>query len=242
MSVFKNLKSLFVIEEEAEAPKRAAAPTPKAAASSTAPQAKAVSTPPQRAHSPKGSATPDPKFLNVLLEAMEAHNLEGFDYLEFKLSVQSLADLPMDDATRFQSAYAMAKTLGATPEIIQETAKHYMKVLAKEEQKFEGALDLQVQDKVRAGHQEIGAMEATVQDKVQQIAALQAQIQKLEADIATKKEEVATAQAKIEDTKAAFMAAYAHINDQIKDDLAKVEQYLLGKGSSSNTPPPTTQA
>lgn len=240
MSVFKNLKSLFIVEEGDTAPTPSAPATPPKSPSTK----KVVAARPQRAtspeqeantegssaHSPKGNM-PDPKFVEVLLTAMEANNLEGFDYLEFKLSVQSLEHLPMDDATRFQSAYAMAKTLGATPEKIEASAEHYMKVLAKEEKKFENALDVQVQEKVGAGNEAVKGMEAAVQQKNQQIAALQAQIQQLEADIAAKKDEVAAAQAKINDTKAQFVAAYTYLNDQIADDLEKVKRFLPG-----NTP------
>lgn len=237
MSVLKNLKSLFIIEESDDAsstskskPAATTKPTSRASASQGKQRAAvtsgSTSRKGSRPDSPKG--TPDEKFVSVLLEAMEANNLEGFDYLEFKLSVQSLADLPMDDATRFQSAYAMAKTMGATPSKIKETAQHYMKVLSKEERKFEAALDMQIQEKVEAGEAAVKGMEATALEKTQQIAALQAEIQRLNADIAAKQAEIASSKGKIQDTKAQFEAAYQHILGQIESDMEKVDRFLLG--------------
>ena len=69
------------------------------------------------------------KFTEVLFSAMERDNQEGFDYLEFKQSLRSLEKMPMDEATRYQSALAMAKTLGANPVLLQQSAAHYLNVL-----------------------------------------------------------------------------------------------------------------
>ena len=71
---------------------------------------------------------------------MEKANIEGFDYLEYKQSLKSLAKMPMDERTRFQSAYAMAQTMGASVGHLIKTAQHYIDILAAEEKKFETAL------------------------------------------------------------------------------------------------------
>ena len=40
--------------------------------------------------------------------------------------------MPMDEQTRFQSAFAMAQTLGATTEHLMHSANHYLEILKKE--------------------------------------------------------------------------------------------------------------
>ena len=109
--MLKALKSLFIIEEEDSKSKSTSKTKSK-----QAPKAKpATNTVSSIKESTKGRAGKvDSKFMNVLLKAMDNNNLEGFDYLEFKQSLKSLEKMPMDEATRYQSAFAMAKTMGAS--------------------------------------------------------------------------------------------------------------------------------
>ncbi|MEL6925050.1 MAG: hypothetical protein AAFO94_13455, partial [Bacteroidota bacterium] len=133
--MLKKLKSLFIIEEEESAPKS----SPKketVAAEKTAPEAP-VATPVTQAAGPGKVSN---KFLQVLLSAMNKANLEGFDYLEYKQSLKSLEKMPMDEKTRYISAFAAAQTMGATPDKLVQAANHYLKVLAQEDKKFEQAL------------------------------------------------------------------------------------------------------
>src|SRR5688500_17301511 len=131
--MFKKLKSLFVIEEgdvvpegksqtlSSEGPKKQASPATRPVFTSDKNLTGHVQN----------------KFLEVLFGALESNNQEGFDYLEFKDFLRSLANVPMDDATRFKSAFATAQTMGATKEKILSTARVYMDVLSKEEIKFQ---------------------------------------------------------------------------------------------------------
>ena len=79
------------------------------------------------------------KFTKILLEAIEKYNEEGFDYLEYKNGIRSLAKMDMDEATRFKSAFAMAQTMGAESGLLIKSAEHYLQVLGKERDKFESA-------------------------------------------------------------------------------------------------------
>ena len=136
MSEFlKKFKSVFVLEDEAAADQSAAkgsqhpaemsAPPPKSAASASVAE-------PER-------GTVSNKFVEVLAAALEKNNQQGFDYFEFRQALRNLAKMPMDEATRFHSAYAMAQTMGVTPEKLVESAKFYLDVLAKEQAKFSEA-------------------------------------------------------------------------------------------------------
>ena len=110
--MLKKLKSLFFVEDESAAAAQGKSTSSEEKATPEANQSsvkKEVSS--NKMSNP--AAVPSKKFIDVLLKAIEANNLEGFDYLEFKQSLQSLTKVEMDEVTRYQSALAMAKTMGA---------------------------------------------------------------------------------------------------------------------------------
>ncbi|RMF00990.1 MAG: hypothetical protein D6772_05520, partial [Bacteroidetes bacterium] len=151
--MLKNLKSLFIVEEEDNEPVKKQASTKGSGQSEAAPTVSRNSSPAKAQPSSRpGKVTT--KFTDILLSAMESANLDGFDYLEYKKSLQSLQKMNMDEGTAYQSAFAMASTMGATPARLVETAEHYLKVLRTEEQKFQAALAKQQQAKIDAQRKE----------------------------------------------------------------------------------------
>ncbi|MCB0662113.1 MAG: hypothetical protein KDC24_05200, partial [Saprospiraceae bacterium] len=88
--MFKNLKSLFIIDEDDQGKGKKPAEDNSATAEEKIKQVQEeidTKTPAGKAH---------PKFTEILFQAMENNNLEGFDYLEYKKSLQSLAKMPME--------------------------------------------------------------------------------------------------------------------------------------------------
>lgn len=166
------------------------------------------------------------KFTGVLMKAMEAANLEGFDYLEFKQSLKSLEAMPMDEATRYKSAFAMASTMGVSAQKLIATAGHYMKVLQQEEQKFEQALAGQVQSRVGERQQQIQSLDRLVQEKEAKIKQLQAEIEQHRQQAEKLRHEVGSAQGKVETTKNNFIASYNNVVRQIQNDVERMKQYL----------------
>lgn len=219
-SVFKNIKSLFVIEEEPGAQKPEAK-TPAAPEKQEDPA-------PQNAERPRQAAAGKvtQQFTEVLFNAMEANNLEGFDYLEFKQSLRSLEKMPMDEATRFRSAFAMAQTMGATPDKLVQAAQHYINVLKEEERKFQEALATQQDKQIGAKARQIKDLESVIQNKAGQIKKLTQEIEQHRAEQAQLKQDVADASEKVGATKNNFMASFSAVTQQITDDMEKMKQFL----------------
>ncbi len=221
------LKSLFIVEDgDDKSPKPKAkgkaAPAQKPEAQKPLKATVKVDTSPV----PKGEGKPSEKFVNRLLGAIEEANLEGFDYLEYKQSLQSIDDMKMDEATMFKSSLAMAKTMGGTPEKLISSANHYLKVLGAEEKKFQDALVNQQQRVVTGRQESISKLEASITTKEKQIEQLTAEIAKNKELLAQAKSSVDTDVAKIQATKVGFYAAYHIVVDQIKDDVAKMQKYF----------------
>lgn len=221
--MFKNLKSLFIEEVEESGKKK---PAPKAAKGN----APATNTPPAKAKIPE-TKSGDPgqvtrKFMEILLKAMEANNLDGFDYLEYKQSLKSLEKMPMDEQTRFQSAFAMAQTMGATPAKLIQTAEHYISVLQNEEKKFEDALTHQRSKQIGSKQQQINKLEENIKLKAEKIKKLTQEIEADQKKAEALKTEIKDASQKVDSTKNNFIASYNALIEKISSDIEKMSKFL----------------
>lgn len=226
--MFKNLKSLFVIEEEDPAEQQTEAPAVKPSTkSSPPPKTEGPAAGPTVSESKAG----DPgkvtqQFTNVLFKAMNQNNLDGFDYLEYKQSLNSLKKMPMDEPTRYQSAFAMAQTMGATPAGLLQTAQHYVDVLKQEEQKFDQAVSKQQQLQIGSKEQAINKLEETIKAKAEQIKRLTQEIEQHQKEREQLTSEIKEAVVKVESTRNDFIASYNNLVSQIHEDMENIKKYL----------------
>jgi SMC interacting uncharacterized protein involved in chromosome segregation len=131
----------------------------------------------------------------------------------------------MDEATKYSSAVAMAKTMGASSESINQSANHYLSVLKSEEEKFKKALLAQKQKVDQDKTSGLQKMKNAIASKEQRIKEIQAEIEtdknKLEQKISTIKK----SDAKIQTTHDQFSHAYSIIVDQIVSDVNNINKY-----------------
>jgi|SRR5687768_5566131 len=220
--MFKKLKSLFVIEEGDPAPegKKLVQESGQVNKKDAVP----FQTPVPMTSDGKGQV--QDKFLEVLFGALQSSNQEGFDYLEFKDFLRSLANVPMDDSTRFKSAFATAQTMGATKDKILSSARTYMELLAKEENKFQEALNGQRDKNLTGKHNEIKKLEQVIQEKQAQIEQLKADLENHRKQIGSLENEINTASEKLGQTANDFAATYQALLVQIQNDVKNIETHL----------------
>jgi chromosome segregation ATPase len=219
MRVLKNLKSLFIVEATEGSPPEGVQPE-KTAQAPVREEANHAPAPPVV---PSG---PDERFLSVLLSALEEHNVDGFDYLEYRESLRSLQSVPMDEATRFRSAYAMAQTLKADLTHLLRSGRVYLNVLDQEQKNFSEALE-------KRETIEIGGRQARMADLDQEVQRMQAEIEKLMAGITRARQEKETIEAELlasqqrmQETRDRFQASFGYLSGEIREDLQKMEQYI----------------
>lgn len=226
--MFDKLKKLFVIEDESKESKDKTNENTEAveapATSAPAEEVAEVEATVAEYNTPSGKA--DPKFINILLKAIEKNNLEGFDYLEYKSSLQGLDNMDMDEETRYKSAFVMAKTMGVTPAKLMQSAKHYVGILNNEEKKFLDALKNQRAKQVTGKEDELKQLKAEVERKKKRIAELQKEIEQTEKQYNTVKGSINKNAAKVEATNDAFMNAYKIVLGQIMTDVDNMKKYL----------------
>lgn len=211
--MLKKIKSIFIVDDEESAPK----PRPDS--------------PPSPPVGPQPTTTRaqgqvNEKFMEVLTQAVNNSNQPGFDYLEFRQALQNLANMPMDEKTRLQSAYALAQTMGVTAQGLIESARYYLSVLQAEQQKFN---DAHAQQRARM----IGSREAEAQRLHAENEHKQAEIERLSREIAANqnrieeiKEEISESTRKIENTKSDFEATFTVVSGQIEHDIEKITKHI----------------
>ena len=72
----------------------------------------------------------DDKSIEFISKAIEKANLPGFDYLEFRMAVDNLKKMDLDEATSFKSAFAI---LVRVNESISYVSRHQSHQLNSEE-------------------------------------------------------------------------------------------------------------
>lgn len=168
----------------------------------------------------------DPRSLEFIAQAIEKNNLPGFDYFEFKRAVSQLAEMKLDEATAYKSAFTTASTLGITKEKLIETAAYYRNVVEKEKEQFAQALENQNATKVAARQQEVVRLRDQIERHKTEIARLQDEIagylnQADAADAAVKLESE-----KLEKSKLAFEKAHQSVLLTIDGDVEKMHKNL----------------
>lgn len=222
--MFKKLKNLFVIEEGEGTPEEKGTKTENTTGHQK--DSPVIHHAPMVTSLPNAKGQVQDKFLEVLFDALQSSNQEGFDYLEYKDFLRSLANVPMDDSTRFKSAFATAQTMGATKEKILSSARQYITILEKEETKFQDALTGQKDRNLTGKQDEIKKLEKTIQQNEADIEKLKAGIEDHRKQITTLENEINAASEKLTQTANDFGATYQALLSQIEDDVKNIESHL----------------
>ncbi|WP_299260086.1 hypothetical protein [uncultured Aquimarina sp.] len=225
--MLKNLKSLFIVDDSEEENKEPSESVEKSEEKSD--KKPTASTPPPLPNIPVISSiegTLDTKIVEKLLQAIEKNNLEGFDYLEYKKSLKALEKMPMDEATKYRSAFATASTMGVTLDKLLQTTNFYIGVLNKENEQFIGAFKNQFDSKVSGREREIAQFESIIKEKSEQIKKLTEEIAKHQQQIGDLKTKVEESNSKINKTQNDFKVSYNHLKAQFEEDIVKMQKYL----------------
>lgn len=215
--MFENLKSLFFVSvEEQNNP-----------SSETPPNSEPIN----KDNSTKGTTVAsqgsvDNTILNKLFQAIEDNNQPGFDYLEFRKALLTLADYPMDEATKFQSTFATAATIGITLEKLIESIDFYKKVLLNEEDNFTKAIKEQTSINIDEKRLEKEKLSNTIKEKSDRIQKLTEEIRSHQSEILHITTSIENSELKIKETSMNFKTSLNVIKNQLEQDAIKLKQYI----------------
>ena len=214
--MFKNIKSLFVVSEEQQ----------KNASTETQSTSQPISESNYTKAQTPNKGTIDNTILDKLLQALEDNNQPGFDYFEFRKAMLTLVALPMDEATKFQSTFATAATMGVTLEKLLDSIEFYKKVLSNEEDNFTKAIKEQTTINISNKQKEKDKITASIKEKNDKIQKLTEEISTHKAEILQLTNAIESSELKIKDTSLNFETSLNVIKNQLEQDAIKLKHYI----------------
>ena len=166
------------------------------------------------------------KFSVALVKALKSSAQPGFDYLKFKQSVKTMADMNMDTETSFKSAFATASTMGLTKSKLSQSVKFYKRILEKERSKFAEALENQMETRVSKKKEEAVKLQERIKEYEQKISKMKQEMEAYQHKIDNVDNEMAEAKAKIDKTKHEFLTAYDQITSILNEDIEQITSHL----------------
>jgi hypothetical protein len=169
---------------------------------------------------------PEP-FLLQLKDALEKADLPGQQtYLAFSKALRNMEKLPMDEATKFQAAFATLQATGCDVHQLMESFNYFEGILDSEKDKFEEALHATIGDSVVKKEGEIRQLTEENADHSAEIQKLTAAIAANQQSIIQLQSELADVNDKLKQKENSFLAAYRSLKDQLKADASKISTYL----------------
>ena len=94
--------------------------------------------------------TPDQAYLDHLYKFMEEQNIPGPDYFEYANTLHEMSQMAgaIPESSLYQLAYVGLKAQGVTPDVLVQTASHYIELFGKHKQEFENVLTQEVQKSI----------------------------------------------------------------------------------------------
>lgn len=217
MPFLDKLKAVFVVPEDAKSTSNT---TDRQEYTPSAKQTENAST-------ATGNSESNARFLEILAQVLEKNNQPGFDYLEFRKAVQSIAQMQhLDEPNQFKTAFAAAQAFNVDAKTLFDSAKKYLNVLEAEQIQFNKTADQYLQNQLNQKQSESGQLKQTIKQAEEKLAQLQAQLDDDKKKLSALEGDLANAQNKVDSNKASFANAYQQVVQQIKDDLQKMENYL----------------
>ncbi|NJC26574.1 coiled-coil domain-containing protein [Neolewinella antarctica] len=219
--MWKNLKGYFIVDDEEG--KQASKVSRPGVVRTTAP---AGTNPAPASAPPDPNGVVDDKFVKILMESMERANLPGFDYLEYKKSLQNLKKMNFTEDIRYQTAFAAAQSMGVTAPDLQKSAEHYLGTLQKEQAKFDQALEGQKGQQVNDKQQRLQQLDKSVQAQEAKIKEWQEKIAATKTEQQQLRTSIQNSMGKLSKTQADFETTYQVIAESITADVTNIKKYL----------------
>ncbi len=211
MSFIDKIKSVFIVQDN-QSPKQVSSETSDSSNSSTA---------------NAGLEGGDQKFYELLTGILEKNNFPGYDYFEFKKSLQSVAKLGnMDEAMMYKTVFATAQSMQVDAEHLVNTAKNYLNILENEQSKFHKAADTYLSEQVQSKNTELSSLSENLNSNKVKWEELKKEIENQESRLKVLSEEIEQTKLKISNSKKEFGQQYLRFVEEIKTDIEKMNKHL----------------
>ena len=229
-SIGQKILSFFVKEDEPgvatgtpPAPAAAATPRPAPVPDQVQPGSTSSTAPPSEAV--------DAKFAEHLANVLAQSNPPGPDYFEFRETLRSLSNLGLSEEKQFQAAWASFKALAgpngpADVNTLTSTANGYIAALNKDRDGFGKSVEAALADRVGGLQNEQKRLQSENEALAKQLVEIQKQIDTNKNRLTAIEGDINEQSAKITQNQQRYESTFAHFQNQIKDDINKMTQYL----------------
>jgi len=168
----------------------------------------------------------DPEMLKILEDAVEAANIPGFDYIEFRDVLANMSTLGLPEPKMFQAAFASAQIAQVTKQKLLEAIDFYTKVIETKANEFHDYVTGLEATDVSGKDQAIADLDKLIEGDAAKIQELTAAIQERRKKQDELRMEKAQADLEIKNKTAAFEATKATVVDKLTSDRNKIDTYI----------------
>lgn len=168
----------------------------------------------------------DNDIIEQLLLEVEKVDLEGFDYFEYKKALKALDKMPMNEVTKYRSAFVTASTMGVTLEDLLKSAAFYIAVLDAENEKVTADFEKKITERVGKKEKEVTQLKNKIQEKKALIKKLTEEIEQHENKITDLKYKVKDSKKELAEKQNNFKVTFDYLKSQFTIDIARMKEYL----------------
>jgi predicted nucleic acid-binding Zn-ribbon protein len=168
----------------------------------------------------------DNDIIEQLLLEVEKTDLEGFDYFEYKKALKALDKMPMNEVTKYRSAFATASTIGVTLEDLLKSAAFYVAVLDTENEKTNVDFEKKITESVGKKETEVTQLKTKIQEKKALIKKLTGEITQHENKISDLKYKIKDSKKELTESQNNFKVTFDYLKSQFTIDIARMKEYL----------------
>ena len=227
-SIGRKILSFFVKDEESGT----ATGTPPAPKPAVPRPATSVPNPspivPAATADTSAAGTVDPKFAEHFANVLAQNNPPGPDYFEFREALRSLANLGLSEDKQYQAAWASFKALGGAADraVLINTANQYVAALNKDRDAFGKSVEAALAERVGGLQNEQKRLQTENESLAKQLVDIQQRINANNDRLTAIGGEVTVQSGKITQNQQNYNVTFNHFTDQIKGDIANINQYL----------------
>jgi hypothetical protein len=167
---------------------------------------------------PDAGRQADDRFAGHFDQLLSEANIPGPDYYEFSRMIGAMQGIP-DEGARYSAAFAGLQVQGLDKQRLLTTAGEYLRILTTDADQFQRTVDAALQEKVHG-------KETEAEEKASRIQALSQEILQLQQQISALQDEVRANKDKLMSGSSAYTAESQRRQQQIKNDIDKINQYI----------------
>lgn len=221
--MLKDLLSMFVEVENKPIPENDTKNIPSTTSPQVSPQINYVT----QITTPIIPGAVDEKMSDFLSKAIEDSNIPGFDYIEFRNSLASMANTQLQEQQKYIAVFATASTMGLTKEKLINSIDHYQGILDSKKKEFKDHSEQMIANEVTKREELKAIKEAEIQELLKQIQDAQTSIAAKQQEVLDINTEIGRERLNIQQTNASFEVTYNFISSKLQNDKQKIETYIV---------------